>query len=96
MQLQWQQEDVDDLYKLQEEWTSFVNENEDVAYASWLITPMYRSASDFTNDIGWLGVSPSWSAFGKAYDAWFDRAGDIAENLIKFIHVILSNHLLLK
>ena len=75
--------DVDDLYKLQEEWTSFVNENEDVAYASWLITPMYRSASDFTNDIGWLGVSPSWSAFGKAYDAWFDRAGDIAEKFNK-------------
>ena len=75
--------DVDDLYKLQEEWTSFVTESEDVDYASWLITPMFRSASDFTNDIGWLGISPSWSAFGKGYDAWFDRAGDIAEKFNK-------------
>ena len=75
--------DVEDLYKIQDEWSAFVEESEDVSYASWLVTPMFRSASDFTNDIGWLGISPNWTAFGKAYDAWFDRAGKIAEKFDK-------------
>lgn len=70
--------DIDDLNKIKDEWNDFVQDNEDVSYASWIITPMFRSASDFTNDIAWLGVSPNWTAFGKAYDAWYDKAGDIA------------------
>ena len=47
--------------------------------AAWVITPLYRSASDFTNDIAWLGASPSWTAFGKGYQAWFEEAGRLAE-----------------
>ena len=70
--------DINDLNKLKAEWNKFVQENDDVSYASWIVTPMFRSASDFTNDISWLGVSPSWTAFGKAYDAWYEKAGRLA------------------
>ncbi len=70
--------DIDDLNKLKGEWNKFVQENDDVTYASWIVTPMYRSASDFTNDIAWLGVSPNWTSFGSGYDAWFNKAGKLA------------------
>ena len=71
--------DMDDLMKLQGEWKKFIEGNDEISYAAWVITPLYRSASDFTNDIAWLGASPSWTAFGKGYQAWFEEAGRIAE-----------------
>mgnify|MGYP001017281716 FL=1 len=70
--------DLDDLLKLQAEWNKFIQGNEEIAYAAWVITPLYRSASDFTNDLAWLGVSPSWTTFGKGYELWYQEAGKLA------------------
>ena len=34
--------DLDDLMKLQAVWNKFIQGNEEIAYAAWVITPLYR------------------------------------------------------
>ena len=71
--------DMDDFMSHIDEWNEFLDAHNDSPYAGWVLTPHYRTASDFSFDFGWLGGSSSWKSFGEIYDAWMEKAPKLAE-----------------
>tara|TARA_X000000368_G_scaffold94391_1_gene72242 strand:- start:399 stop:1172 length:774 start_codon:yes stop_codon:yes gene_type:complete len=66
--------DMDDFMSHIDEWNNFLDKHSEHPYSGWVLSPHYRTASDYSFDFGWLGVSDSWSNYGKIYDAWLSEA----------------------
>ena len=70
--------DMDDFMSHIDEWNDFLDAHSDSPYVGWVLTPHYRTASDFSFDFGWLGGSNTWESFGAIYDAWMEKAPKLA------------------
>ena len=75
--------DMDDFMNLIDDWNEVLDANSDYSYSAWVLSPQYRSESDFSFDFGWLGVSNNWSDFGNIYDVWLKEAGPLAAKFDK-------------
>ena len=75
--------DIDDFMNLIDDWNEVLDSNEEYSYSGWVLTPQYRTESDFSFDFAWLGVSNNWSEFGGIYDVWLKEAGPLAAKFDK-------------
>jgi len=65
-----------DLDKWVEKWNAWADSSAPEPYSAWTLTPFYYgSEQDF--DFIWLGVSPSATELGRAYDNYLANSGDL-------------------
>lgn len=62
--------DMDDVMKVISEWNDFGDKNFSSPYSAWILTPIFVSESDFTNDFVFLGFADSLANIGQAQDAF--------------------------
>ena len=60
--------DMDDAMRVISEWKKYGDDNFGAPYSAWVLTPIFRSNSDFTNDFIFLGFADSLANLGKAQD----------------------------
>ncbi len=87
-------QDAEDLDKVIERWTRFMDERETNTYAAWTLTPLYYGTEQ-EFDFIWMGAFADGNAFGTGMHQWLTEGGDIGEAFNRvadcFAHVGLSS-----
>ena len=69
--------DMDDVMKVIGEWNAYGDDNFSSPYSAWILTPLYRSDSDYDFDFMFLGFAQSLEAIGSAQDEFLAGANEI-------------------
>ena len=78
-----EKKDMDDFLNLIGEWNDLLDDHSEYPYSGWVLTPQYRTSSDFSFDFAWVGVSDSWSNFGNIYDVWLEKGAKLGAKFEK-------------
>lgn len=70
--------DMDDVMKVISEWNKFGDKNFGAPYSAWILTPLYRSTTDYSFDFMFLGFTNSFGELGRVQDDFLNGASKIA------------------